>query len=95
MESEDRFILTQARADANAGKEVQMTWNVLLTNLTQGQDLVLQIDRGNMGKTQVTIYNYIGSAPVEVKTFAWDQVTTGRNSFQITIPSELLMDPNP
>lgn len=95
MESENRFILTQALADANAGQEVQMTWNVLLTNLTQGQDLVLRIDRGHMGKTQVTIYNYIGSAPVEVKTFAWDQVTTDRNSLQITIPSELLMDPNP
>ena len=72
-----------------------MTWDILLTNLVADQDFILQIDRGNIGKTQVTIYNYIGSTPVEVKTFEWDQVTTGRNSFQIMIPFELLTGPNP
>jgi len=95
MESGDRFILTQPLADANAGQEVEMTWNILLSDLANGQDLVLQMDRGNIGKTKVTIYNYTGSTPVEVKTFEWDQVTTGRNSHQIMIPSELLMNPNP
>lgn len=95
LEAGDRFLLTQPQAEANTGREVEMTWNVLLTDLTHDQDLVLQIDRGNLGKTQVTIYNYLGSAPVEVKTFEWDQVTTDRNSYQITVPSELLMDPNP
>ena len=95
MEAGDRFVLTQPLADASAGKEVEMTWNILLTDLTKDQDLVLQIDRGDLGKTQVTIYNYIGSAPVEAKTFEWDQITSGRNSHQIPIPSTLLMDPNP
>jgi len=95
MEAGDRFILTQSLADANAGREVEMTWDALLTDLVAGQDFILQIDRGNIGKTQVTIYNYIGSTPVEVKTFEWDQVTTGRNSFQIKIPFELLTGPNP
>jgi hypothetical protein len=65
----------------------------MLTNLAAGQDLTLQIDRGNIGKTQVTIYNAVGPVPIEVKTFEWDQVTTGRNSLQVTIPSDRLMNP--
>ncbi len=89
MEAGDSFVLMQSLADANAGKEVEMTWDVLLTDLIPGQELVLQIDRGNIGRTQVTIYN-TGSAPVEVATFQWDQVTTDRNSYQITIPSDKL-----
>ena len=93
LEAGDRFLLTQPLAEANTGKEVEMTWDVKLTNLSPADDLVLQIDRGNIGKTQVTIYNYLGETPVEVKTIEWDQVTTGRNSFQIAIPSELLLDP--
>ncbi len=72
-----------------------MTWDVSLTDLANGQNLTLQIDRGNIGKTQVTIYNYLGSTPVVVKTFGWDQVTTGRNSTQVTIPSDLLMNASP
>jgi len=95
MEAGDRFVLTQSLADANAGKEVEMTWDVMLTNLVADQDLILQIDRGNIGKSQVTIYNYTGSTPVEVKTFEWDQVTGDRNSHPITVPAELLMNSNP
>jgi hypothetical protein len=94
MEQGDRFVLMQPLEDANAGKQVEMTWDVLLTNLVPGQDLVLQIDRGNIGKTQVTIYNYTGETPIELQTFEWDQVTTDRNSFQITIPFDELTDPS-
>ncbi len=93
MERGDRFILTQPIEDANAGKQVEMIWDVLLTDLAAGQDLVLQIDRGNIGKTQVTVYNYLGSDPVELGTFEWDKVTTDRNSLQITIPFDKLTNP--
>jgi hypothetical protein len=65
-----------------------------LTDLAPGQNLVLQIDRGHIGKTQVVIYNYIGSEPVEVKTFEWDQVTAERNSYQIIVPTDMLTDSN-
>ena len=72
-----------------------MTWDVMLTQAATGQDLILQIDRGNIGKTQVTIFNYLGEAPIEVKSFEWDQITGGRNSHQVTIPMELLTGTNP
>ncbi len=95
MEYGDRFVLTQSLADANANREVEMTWDVLLTDLASGQDLILQIDRGNIGKTKVTIYNYTGSTPVELETFEWDQVTTDRNSHPITISCDKLTGSNP
>ena len=95
MEAGDRFLLTQPLADVNAGSRVEMTWDVLLTSLSAGQDLTLQIDRGNLGKTQVTIFNYLGETPVEVKSFVWDQVTSDRNSHQVSIPFDLLVEPKP
>ena len=93
QEEGDRFVLMQPLADATAGRQVEMIWDVLLTDLVSGQDLVLQIDRGSIGSTQVTIYNYMGSTPVELETFQWDQVTTDRNSFEITIPFDELTNP--
>lgn len=94
MEYGDRFLLTQSLADANAGRQVEVVWDVLLTGLTPGQDLLLQIDRGNIGETEVTIYNYTGPAPVELGTFVSDQMAMGRNSFPITIPLDKLAGPD-
>ena len=95
FEAGDRLLLTQSLADANASKEVEMTWDVMLTHAATGYDLILQIDRGNIGKTRVTLYNYRGETPIEVGTFEWDQVTSERNSYQIVIPFELLITLNP
>ena len=95
MEAGDRFVLTQSLDDARAGSQVEMIWDVSLTNLLSGQDLTLQIDRGNIGKTKVTIFNDLGETPIEVGSFQWDQVTSDRNSHQIAIPFELLVSQNP
>jgi len=91
------LLLVQPLEDAKAGKEVQMTWDVMVTPVPQSTpyDLILQIDRGNIGKTTLTIYNYLGSTPIELKRFVSDQVTTGRNSVQVTIPFELLTSSTP
>ncbi len=95
MEAGDRLILTQSLAEANAGKEVEMTWDILVADLVAGNDLSMQIDRGNIGKTEVTIYNYTGPEPIEIMTFEWDKVTTDRNSHKITVPADLLINSSP
>jgi hypothetical protein len=95
MEAGDRFALLQSLDDANAGKQVQMTWDVLLTNLDPNGILRLQIDRGDIGFTTVTIYNYIGATPVPVKTFKWGGITTGRNSRFVEILIAELTAPSP
>jgi hypothetical protein len=36
----------------------------------------------------------MGSGPIELGTYEWSQVTTDRNSFQITIPFDKLTNPD-
>lgn len=95
IEAGDRFVLMQPLQDANAGKQVQMTWDVLLTGLDPAGNLVLEIDRGNLGATQVTIYNYNGVDPVQVKAFNWSGITTGRNSDKVAVPASRLISTTP
>ncbi len=95
MEAGDRFLLMQPLADAEKGTSVQMTWDVLLSGLDPAGNLVLEIDRGNLGGTTVTIFNYQAQTPVAVKSFHWAAVTSGRNSLQVTVPSAALIHPGP
>ena len=96
MEAGDRLALLQPLADANSGKSVEMTWDVLITGLDPSGNLILEIDRGNLGSTQVTIYNYVGKSPVQVKNFNWSGITSGRNPDHVDIPASLLLTaPNP
>jgi len=95
IEAGDRFTLMQSLPDAQAGKQVQMTWDVFLTGLAPGGTLTLQIDRGSLGATTVTIYNETGATPVKVKTFRWGGVTTGRNSFTVQLQNADLAAPAP
>ena len=87
-----RLGLLQSLDDANSGKSVRMSWDVLLTGLDPSGNLILEIDRGDLGSTQVTIYNYVGNAPIQVKVFNWSGVTSGRNPDHVVIPESLLMN---
>ncbi|MFN8384780.1 MAG: hypothetical protein U0V02_22795 [Anaerolineales bacterium] len=93
MESGDHFVLMQSIGNANAGNQVEMTWDLLFTDLNE--NLILQIERGNIGETQITIYNYLGDTPIQVDTFKWSGVTTGRNSHVVNISSKKIIEPSP
>ena len=95
MEAGARFLLMQLLADAESGKQVQMTWDVLFSGLDPAGKLVLEIDRGNLGASQVTIFNYLGDTLVSVKTFHWGGVTSGRNPLKVEIPASELLNPAP
>ena len=91
MEAGDRFLLLQPLASAQAGRAAEMTWDVLLSGLDPAGNLALEIDRGSIGATTVTVFNYTGATPVVVKTFQWSGVTTGRNSHVVKVPAAALM----
>jgi hypothetical protein len=95
MESGDRFALTQSLADAEAGLQVQMTWDLLFSGLDPQGELVLRIERGNIGETTVTIFNYLGETPVSIQKFYWNGITGERNSHPVSIPSSTLIIPVP
>jgi glycoprotein endo-alpha-1,2-mannosidase len=92
MENGDQLLLMQSLADAQAGKLVQMTWDVQISGLDPASKLVLEIDRGSIGSTQVAVFNYLGNTPVPVMTFRWGGVTSGRNPFNAEIPASSLLN---
>ncbi len=87
----DNSILTQSLDDANAGKQVEMMWDLDLVGLQPGGTVRLQIDRGNIGATQVSVYNYVGEQPVLAGAFSWAGVTTGRNSNVVALAADQLI----
>jgi hypothetical protein len=91
MEAGNRFFLLQPLANAESGAQVQMTWDVLLSGLDSAGSLELNIERGNIGETYVTIFNYLGDTPMVIKTFQWAGITSGRNSLQVMIPASVLV----
>ena len=91
LEAGDRFLLMQPLASAQAGRAAEMIWDVLLSGLDPAGNLALQIDRGSIGATTVTVSNYLGATPVAVKTFQWSGVTTGRNSHVVNVPAAALV----
>lgn len=95
MESGGHFVLKQPLADAESGAQVQMTWDLLLTGLGSAGNLVLNIERGNLGRTDVTIFNYLGATPKAIRTINWGGITSGRNSLQVTVPASALMTAAP
>jgi hypothetical protein len=95
MEAGDRFILMQSLAEAESGRQVQMTWDVRFNGLDPAGKLVLEIDRGSLGASQVTIFNYLGDTPISIETFHWGSVTSGRNPLNVEIPASELLNPAP
>ncbi len=95
MEAGDHLVLKQSLPDAEKGKMVEMTWDLVLSGLDPGGNLTLNIERGNIGATRVVIFNYLGSTPLEIKSFQWAGITTGRNSFPASISSADLIRPVP
>ena len=95
IEAGDHFLLRQPLADAESGKQVQMTWDVQFSGLDPAGKVILEIDRGNLGASEVKIFNYLGDTPVVVKTFQWGEVTSGRNPLKVEIPTSALLNPAP
>ncbi|MGE5072316.1 MAG: hypothetical protein ACM3MF_02725 [Anaerolineae bacterium] len=93
FERGDNFLLSQSLEDAQRGQEVEMTWDVQLAGLTSGSALQLQIDRGNIGRTEVAVYNFNGEIPALLHVFRWAEVTSGRNSGIFTLTADECMTP--
>jgi hypothetical protein len=95
FESGDSFILSQTMGAANSGQDVEMIWDVELAGLAPGGTLSLRIDRGNIGNTELTLYNCTSGSPMPVGNFTWPGTTTGRNSNVINILADRLLYPAP
>jgi hypothetical protein len=78
-----------------AGKAVSMTWDLLLAGLTPTSTITIEIDRGSIGATTVTLYNYFGAQPVAVETVRWAGLSGGLNPKTVNWPARVLLQPAP
>jgi hypothetical protein len=91
-----RFVLWQALERAQAGRSVEATVDVLLTNVGDKGPLVFEIERGNLGWTRVELFNYEGAQPILVKTFVWGGIGPDeRNTYDFLIRLEELLQSTP
>ncbi|MBN2256380.1 MAG: hypothetical protein JW704_00880 [Anaerolineaceae bacterium] len=95
MELGDRLALLQPLANAEGGLQVEMTWDLLLSGLDPAGELVLNIERGSIGETTITLFNYLGNTPVSIEKFYWNGISGERNSRLVSIPASSLIAPVP
>jgi glycoprotein endo-alpha-1,2-mannosidase len=85
-----QFVLTQSLSDANAGRSVTVTFDLLLGGITTRSAVSARIERGNIGKTTVTLYNYLHQRPVQVASTTWSGITSGPNRVTVRWPARLV-----
>jgi hypothetical protein len=90
-----QFTLIQPLTAANKGKAVSMTWDFHFSGVAPGADLTIEIDRGNIGATTVTLYNTLGATPVAVESTKWAGLSGGSNLKTVSWPVAVLLGPAP
>jgi glycoprotein endo-alpha-1,2-mannosidase len=90
------FSLGQPLARAEAGKQVEVTFDLLLSPTQAGGPLAFRIERGHLGSTQVALFNYLGPEPVHVRTLEWGGIQPqGPNAETFEVPRAVLFKPVP
>jgi hypothetical protein len=90
-----QFSLNQPLTAAEAGKAVSMTWDVLISGATADSTLTVEIERGSIGATTVTLYNYLGAQPIAVESTTWAGMSgsAGLNPETMEWPVRVLVEP--
>ena len=90
-----QLSLSQAPDRAESGGTVEAIVNIPLYNLRSGQTIKFEIERGNLGMTEVEVYTLADpNRPVTLGTFVWkDTIATPglRNTYYFEVPSDDLM----
>ena len=91
---ENQLFLNQEVGDANAGTVIEMSMDILITDLDPGGALIFEIERGHIGRTEVEIMNFVTDEPILIDTFLWAGINEGpRNAIQFEIPASLIIEP--
>lgn len=79
---EDHILLSQPLNLAQGGNRVEMTVDVLLTDLETSKPIRFEIERGHAGTSQVEIINNLANTPVSVAVLTWDGIAPGVKNTQ-------------
>jgi len=86
--SGNHFALNQPISRAETGASVEMIGETLFSVWGSGSTVVLNIERGDIGSTDVEFSRYVGDDWVVIKTVNWGGITgDGTNQFSIKIPA--------
>lgn len=88
------FGLAHPGAAADAGTAVEMTWEVLVEDVTSTSTLGVEIWAGAVGTTAVILYNDLGDRPFAVRAIYW---SGGSDTFREIArwPASVLLEPAP
>ena len=89
--SNGRIHLDQSLDRASGGERVVLAMDVSLMN-ADPVAVTFEIQRGNIGSTQVDLFNMAGGTPVLIGTFTWGGIagTDGLNPYRFSVDSTLL-----
>ena len=90
-----QFALNQPITAASKGRAVSMTWDFRISGVAPGANLTIEIERGNIGATTVTLYNNLGDKPVAVESITWAGLSGGPNLKTVKWPVQVLLGPAP
>jgi glycosidase len=90
--SGDHLTLDQAISRADAGKSTEMLVEVTFADWANGEPISFEINRGNIGSTQVEFSRQVGDEWEVIKTFTWGGITgDGQNARNVDISIEELL----
>ncbi|MCJ7622145.1 MAG: hypothetical protein MUO76_01485, partial [Anaerolineaceae bacterium] len=91
-----RFILIQSIDRAEAGGMVELIVDILFTGWESGGTVAFEIERGNLGSTQVELSGYVEGEPVIVETQQWGGILDDiRNAFTFQVLTDALFVSTP
>ena len=78
---EGGLLLQQPIERAEEGGVVEAVYDILFTNMDPDGVLILRIERGHIGWTEVELFNYMGEEPILIETFRWDEISGPGGNF--------------
>ena len=94
MDSE-RFILEQPLNRAESGNPVEVTTETLFYPWGKDQPVVIKIERGDLGFTELEFSRLINGEWTVIRTISWGGVTEGENAYRIKLPAAQLFSQVP
>jgi hypothetical protein len=91
---EGGFQLQQPISLAENGSSVEMVVDILFMGWESGGMVEFEIERGNLGATQVVFSRIVDGEHIVVDTLIWDGITNdGRNAATFLVPANTLFGP--
>jgi hypothetical protein len=81
--SPELIELGQPRSQAETGGQVQLVVEAYFAELERGDTLLLEIERGYLGSTQVLLSSLEEQIPLEIATLTWGGISEGNQNSQV------------